>query len=176
MTRFALASILVLGFSGLALGQGMPGFPGTPPNCTEIAGDFEVTSVTADTIEGTLTGDVDGTFSGTVTDTIDHTFGFGTLSMVRFSATITTATGTLEVTGRLMSITFSMPGMPGGIPLPTGSIEAMKMLVTGGTGDTEGKVGILLGVHSTLSIMLPPSFNEGYHGILCDAPAAPPIP
>ena len=100
--------------------------------------------------------------------------------MVRFEGTITTAAGTLEVTGRLMSIDL-MPTMPGMPPIPMASLDALKLIVTGGTGDTADQVGLIFGIDTDGNLPLPPSFEEGYHGALCPmpdmpAPPAPPAP
>jgi len=185
MTRLALVALCVLGLAGLAVAQpagtpgggtGTPG-GGLPANCDQVAGDFTIDSVDATAIAATLTGDVAGTLAGTVTDSHDHTFGFGTISFARFTGTVTTATGTLEVTGRLMQISFGGMPMPGTIGI-SGSIEFLKLLVTGGTGDTADHVGIIVGMHNSLAgpMPLPPSMNQGYHGVLCEQPAPAPTP
>jgi hypothetical protein len=187
MNRLALVALCVLGLSGFALAQPAGGgfLPGggtggtggaLPANCGQIDGDFTVDAVDTAAITVTLTGDVAGTLAGTVAQSHSHTFGFGTISFTRFTGTVTTATGTLEVTGRLMQISFTGMPMPGAIGI-TGSIEFLKLIVTGGTGDTADQVGIIVGMHNTLTgpMPLPPSANQGYHGVLC-TPAAPPAP
>jgi len=165
--------------SGGVPGGGTGGTPGggIPANCDQVDGDFTIDAVDAVAIAVTLTGDVAGTLAGTVVDQNSHTFGFGTISFTRFTGTVTTATGTLEVTGRLMQITFTGVPIPGAVTL-TGSIDLLKLIVTGGTGDMADHVGIIVGMHSSLAgpVPLPPSTNQGYHGILCEQTAPAPTP
>lgn len=187
MTRLALVALCVLGLSGLAIAQpaggtagipgGIPGGGGLPANCNVVDGDFTIDAVDTVAITATLTGDVAGTLAGTVTESNTHTFMFGSITFTRFTGTVTTATGTLEVTGRLMQLSFAATPVPGTVGVG-GSVEFLKLIVTGGTGDYADHVGIITGIHTTFAgpVPMPPSMSQGYHGVLCELPAPAPTP
>lgn len=177
MPRLALVGLCVVALCGVAAAQGGPPSnpgDGVPADCTLIEGDFSVTSTTVDTIEIALTGDVEGTLVGTISEQNDVAIGVGSISVIHFSGTVTGATGTLEVSGRLFMISLGATDDMGNPVGPQGSLTSLKLLVTGGTGDYDGNTGIVVGFDSTFGMGLP-WMDNGYRGVLC-APATPPMP
>ncbi len=165
MSRLALIGLMVVGMSGAVLAQGAPPtLPGMPAGCGMVSGDFEITEATDLAITGSLTGDVEGALAGTVTNSNMISMGIVTIFVARFSGTVTNAEGTYEVVGRYISVALTPP--MGGPPIPLGSIEGLKLLITGGTGAAEGSMGVLTGFHSE-QMNLPAGFPSGYHGVVC---------
>ena len=119
--------------------------------CLAVHGTVEFTTISEETIDGSLAGDLEGTFSFAVTEVVEFAPG---ITLFHYEGTIITASGDLSVTGSLIAIEAGML-----------TIVASGMSVTGGTGDFENATGRM----GMLGFQLPdppPSFMR-YGGLIC---------
>lgn len=133
---------------------GVPGDPGVPGvDCTSFEGSLEITSETADAIEGTVSGDVEGSWSATVTDTAEH--GGGVVTVVSFDAVLSTLDGDILTSGQLTRISLD--------PMGLASITFVRQSITGGTGAYEEAFGYI----GVVDIDLPSISFSMLRGIVC---------
>lgn len=180
MIRTSLVGIFVLAICNAVAAQSGGGLPGGLPGggvCSQVAGSFSVTSVDGTSVEIGLTGDVSGTVNGAVNSFSETPFGSGTLTTAHFSGSVSTANGSLDVTGQVFQVNLSAIPMPGGMMTaatmgPVGSVTFVRLTVTGGTGDYDGNFGVIFGFENTI---MGDSMGSTYRGVLCDI-SLPPQP